>query len=295
MQNRKKITPYKVFSALNMIIMLLLILVTAYPIYYIVIASFSDPGALSRHMGLMWVPRKPYTLSAYVTVFRNPQIITGFVNTLFVLGAGLIVNLTMTMLGAFFLTIKGPILKDAIALMIIFTMYFSGGLIPAYLNIRDLKLMDSLWALILPGAINTANLIIMKSAFQSIPDSLVESARLDGGSFLQILLRVMIPLSKATIAVMVLYYGVGHWNAWFSASVYLRNSQKFPLQLVVRNILKLADASAMGVGAGMDEIAQLAELIKYALIVVTTAPILVLYPFLQKYFVKGVMVGAIKG
>ena len=295
MYHKKKITPYQIFSVLNVLFMLLVILVTAYPVYYIVIASFSDPGALSRHIGLLWAPMKPYTLTAYETVFRNPQIVTGFLNTLFVLGVGLLVNLTMTMLGAFFLTIKGPMLKDAIALMIIFTMYFSGGLIPSYLNIRDLKLMDSLWALILPGAINTANLIIMKSAFQSIPDSLVESARLDGGSYVQILLRVMVPLSKATIAVMVLYYGVEHWNAWFNASIYLRDSEKFPLQLVVRNILQLAGSSAMGGGAGMDEIAQLAELIKYALIVVTTAPILALYPFLQKYFVKGVMVGAIKG
>lgn len=295
MYHKKKITPYQIFSVLNVLFMLLVILVTAYPVYYIVIASFSDSGALSRHIGLLWAPMKPYTLTAYETVFRNPQIVTGFLNTLFVLGVGLLVNLTMTMLGAFFLTIKGPMLKDAIALMIIFTMYFSGGLIPSYLNIRDLKLMDSLWALILPGAINTANLIIMKSAFQSIPDSLVESARLDGGSYVQILLRVMVPLSKATIAVMVLYYGVEHWNAWFNASIYLRDSGKFPLQLVVRNILQLAGSSAMGGGAGMDEIAQLAELIKYALIVVTTAPILALYPFLQKYFVKGVMVGAIKG
>ena len=167
MQNRKKITPYQIFSVINVGFMLLLILVTAYPIYYIVIASFSDPGALSRHIGLLWLPMKPYTLTAYETVFRNPQIVTGFLNTLFVLGVGLAMNLAMTMLGAFFLTIKGPMLKNAIALMIIFTMYFSGGLTPSYLNIRDLKLMDSLWALILPGAINTANLIIMKSAFQS--------------------------------------------------------------------------------------------------------------------------------
>lgn len=295
MQNKKKITPYRVFSVFNVIFMLLLILVTAYPVYYIVIASFSDPGALSRHVGLLWMPMKPYTLSAYEMVFRNPRIITGLLNTLFVLGAGLLINLTLTMLGAFFLTIKGPMLKNAIALMIIFTMYFSGGMIPGYLNIRDLKLLDTLWALVLPGAVSTANLIIMKSGFQSIPDSLIESARLDGGSYLQILLRVMIPLSKATIAVMVLYYGVGHWNAWFNASIYLRDSDKFPLQLVVRNILKLAGSSAMASGAGMDEMAQMAELIKYALIVVTTTPILVLYPFLQKYFVKGVMVGAIKG
>ena len=144
MYHKKKITPYQIFSVLNVLFMLLVILVTAYPVYYIVIASFSDPGALSRHIGLLWAPMKPYTLTAYETVFRNPQIVTGFLNTLFVLGVGLLVNLTMTMLGAFFLTIKGPMLKDAIALMIIFTMYFSGGLIPSYLNIRDLKLMDSL-------------------------------------------------------------------------------------------------------------------------------------------------------
>jgi putative aldouronate transport system permease protein len=214
---------------------------------------------------------------------------------LFVLAAGLVVNLTLTSLGAFFLTIKGPMLKNAITFMIIFTMYFSGGMIPSYLNVKSLGLMDSLWALILPGAISTTNLVIMKSSFSSIPDSLIESARLDGASYGQILMRVIVPLSKATIAVMVLYYGVSHWNSWFNASIYLRNSDKFPLQLVVRNILNLASNSAMTAGGGADEIAQLADLIKYALIVVTATPILVLYPFLQKYFVKGVMVGAIKG
>lgn len=292
---KKKITAYQVFSIFNVIFMLFIILVTAYPIYYIVVASFSDPSGLSRHVGLLWAPIKPYTTSAYETVFRNPLIITGFRNTVFVLVVGLMVNLALTMLGAFFLTIKGPMLKNAITIMIIFTMYFSGGLIPSYLNIKSLGLMDSLWALILPGAISTTNLIIMKSAFAAIPDSLIESARLDGASYTQILVRVMVPLSKATIAVMVLYYGVGHWNEWFNASIYLRSGEKFPLQLVVRNILKLAGNSAMGTGAGMDEMAQLAELIKYALIVVTTTPILVLYPFLQKHFVKGVMVGAIKG
>ena len=294
-EGRKKVTPYQVFSVFNIIIMLLLILVTAYPVYYIVIASFSDPGALSRHTGLLWLPIEPYTTGAYRTVFKNPLIITGFLNTLFVLAVGLAVNLVLTMLGAFFLTIKGPMLRNFITFMIIFTMYFSGGMIPGYLNIKSLGLLDSLWALILPGAISTTNLIIMKSSFQSIPDSLIESARLDGASYTQILIRVMVPLSKATIAVMVLYYGVSHWNSWFSASIYLRDSEKFPLQLVVRNILKMAGDSAMTAGVGMDEVAQLADLIKYALIVVTTTPILVLYPFLQKYFVKGVMVGAIKG
>ena len=291
----KKITGYQVFSFFNILIMLLIIIVTAYPIYYIVVASFSDPGELSRHIGLLWTPLKPYTTSAYEMVFQNPQIVTGFLNTAFVLVAGLLVNLSLTMLGAYFLTIKGPMLKNGITMMIIFTMYFSGGMIPSYLNVKDLGLMDSLWALILPGAINTTNLIIMKSAFASVPDSLTESARLDGASYLQILIKIMAPLSKATIAVMILYYGVGHWNSWFNASIYLRSGEKFPLQLVVQNILNLTSSTAMEAGVGMDEVAQLADLIKYALIVVTAAPILILYPFLQKYFVKGVMVGAIKG
>ena len=155
--------------------------------------------------------------------------------------------------------------------------------------------MDSLWALILPGAINTTNLIIMKSAFASVPDSLIESARLDGASYLQILTKIMVPLSKATIAVMVLYYGVGHWNSWFNASIYLRSGEKFPLQLVVRNILNLTGTTAMGAGVGMDEVAQLADLIKYAVIVVSSAPIMCMYPLVQKYFNQGVMLGSLKG
>ena len=208
---------------------------------------------------------------------------------------GLAVNLILTTLGAFFMTIKGPLLKNAITFMIIFTMYFSGGMVPGSLNIKDLGLLNSLWALILSGGLSTTNLIIMKSAFQSIPDSLVESARLDGASYLQILIKIMIPLSKATMAVMVLYYGVSRWNGWFAASIYLNDSDLFPLQLVMRNILNMATQMAGSTGAGYDELAQLVELIKYALIVVATAPILILYPFLQKYFVKGVMIGAVKG
>lgn len=293
---RKGVNAYRVFTIFNILFMLFIILITAYPIYYIVMASFSDPVSLSKHTGLLWKPLEPFTVSAYEMVFSNPLIVSGFKNTLFILIVGVVVNLLFTMLGAFFLTIKGPVLKSGIAFMIIFTMYFSGGLVPSYLNIKSLGLLNSLWALILPGAISTSNLIIMKSAFQSIPESLIESARLDGARYWQILWRIMVPLSKATIAVMVLYYGVGHWNSWFSASIYLQESTKFPLQLVMRNILNSANAtSSMTGGVGADEMAYYIELIKYALIVVTTTPILILYPFLQKYFTKGVMVGAIKG
>lgn len=290
-----KLNGYKVFSFFNILLMLIVVLVTAYPIYYVVIASFSDPTSLSIHTGLLAAPLKPFTTSAYELVFQNQQILKGFANTMYVMVIGLALNLILTALGAYFLTINGPMLKNVITFMIIFTMYFSGGMIPSYLNIKDMKLLNSLWSLILPSAITTTNLIIMKSAFQAIPESLSESARLDGASYLQILIKIMIPLSKATMAVMVLYYGVSRWNSWFAASIYLNNSDLFPLQLVMRNILNMANQMAGSTGTGADEMAQLVELIKYALIVVTTAPILALYPFLQKYFVKGVMIGAVKG
>lgn len=291
----KKSLGSHIFDSLNFLFMLFIIFITAYPIYYVIVASFSDAGALARYQGALWMPLKPYTLGAYRMVFKDALIVSGFLNTLFILAVGLSVNMVLTSMGAYFLTIKGPKLKTPITFMIIFTMYFSGGMVPAYLNIKDLGLLDSLWALILPGAITTTNLIILKSAFSTIPDSLTESATLDGATYMQILIKIMIPLSKATLAVLVLYYAVAHWNSWFAASIYLRSSEKYPLQLVVHNILKATSAQAMMEGVGMDEASQVAELVKYALIVITTAPILAVYPFLQKYFVKGVMIGAVKG
>lgn len=294
-KRKKKITGYRIFSWINIGIMLLVIFVTAYPIYYVIVASVSSPAALYRHFGALWYPLAPYTFSAYKSVLGNPQIATGFANTLFILVVGVSINIILTMIGGFFLTLKGPMLRKLIATMIIFTMYFGGGLVPAYLNVKELKLINTLWALIIPGAVNTVNLIIMRTAFESIPDSLIESARLDGASYLRILTHIMIPLSKATIAVLVLYYGVGHWNSWFSASVYLQDSSLYPLQLVVHRILDLTRMNEMTTGADISEMAQTAELIKYALIVVTTVPVLVIYPFVQKYFTKGVMIGAVKG
>lgn len=281
----------KVFQCFNYIFMLFIIFVTAYPFFYVIIASFSDPHEFSVFQGFLLQPLKPYTLRAYEIVFSNRLIISGFRNTLFVLVAGVCVNLILTVLGAYFLNIKGPMFKNAIAMMIVFTMYFSGGIIPTYLNVRDFGLLNSLWSLIIPGAINTANLIIMKSAFASVPGSLLEAAELDGASYFQVLWKVMLPLSKATLAVMVLYYGVAHWNAWFNASIYLNKQSLYPVQLVMRNLLETGGQLV----DDMDEMAEYKESIRYALIVVTTTPILVLYPFIQKYFTKGVMIGAVKG
>lgn len=293
---KKRITASKVFDFFNVLFMLFVIFVTIYPVYYVVICSFSDPWALLRKAdGFLWAPVKPFTLKAYEMILDNESVMRGFANTLFVLAFGLTLNILMTIIGGYFLSLKGLMLQDIVAFMIIFTMYFSGGLIPSYLNIKSLGLLNSLWSLIIPAALSTSNLIIMKAGFRSIPDSLIESAKLDGAGHIRILFSVMVPLAKATIAVITLYYGVGHWNSWFSASIYLQNSDLFPLQLVAHNILTLSENGAMIGDMDAIEMQEYANLIKYALIVVSTAPVLALYPFLQRYFVKGVMIGAIKG
>jgi putative aldouronate transport system permease protein len=246
--------------------------------------------------GLMWLPRTPLTLSAYGMVFRHPQILSSYRNTLFVLFAGLVFNMALTSLGAYFLCLKNSMFRKPLSVIIIFTMYFSGGLVPMYLNVQSIGLMNSLWALVIPNAINTYNMLILRSAFANVPDSLIEVAKLDGASHFQILTKIFIPLSGATLAVMVLYYGVGHWNAWFNASIFIQTPSRFPLQLVLRNILLLGQNAEFNAAIADDTTtALMAELIKYALIVVSTAPILLLYPFLQRFFTKGVLIGAIKG
>ncbi|HJA92364.1 MAG TPA: carbohydrate ABC transporter permease [Candidatus Eisenbergiella merdipullorum] len=285
----------RIFSVFNLIFMLLILLVTAYPIYFCVIASFSDPDKLSMNFGAIWLPFQPFTLSAYQKVFSHSLFVSGWLNTLFVVIVGTLVNMVMTVLTAFVLSRKGLLLNRFFTVIIVFTMYFSGGMVPAYLNVKNLGLINSLWSLILPGAISTYNMIIMRTAFQSVPEELSESAQIDGASPFVIMCRILVPLCMPTIAVLVLYYAVGHWNSWFNASIYLQNSSKFPMQLVMKNILDSANVTEMIGDIGGADKARYVELIKYALIVVSTFPIMVLYPFLQKYFVKGVMVGAVKG
>ena len=179
--------------------------------------------------------------------------------------------------------------------LIMFTMFFSGGMIPAYLNIRDLGLYNSLWALILPGALSVYNSIICKTAIESVPESLKESAYIDGANDVIILFRIIVPLIKATLAVLLLYYGVGHWNAWFNASIYLKDNEKLPIQNIMRAIL-IANSNVLNSAAAEnDQVNQFAEAIKDSTIILTTVPVLCIYPFIQKYFVKGVMIGAVKG
>ncbi len=288
-------TGYRIFTVFNYVIVTLIALACLYPFYYVIVASISDPAELLRHNGLLIKPIGEITLEGYKMVFGYKLVRSGFMNTFFILIVGLVINLVMTTLGAYVLSLKDLMLRKPLSVFVIATMYFSGGMIPSYLNIRDLGLMDSLWSLILPGAITTSNMLIMRSAFLSVPDSLAEAARIDGGSHLQILLRVMLPLVKATTAVLVLYYAVAHWNSWFNASLYLRTTSKYPLQLVLRNILVENQTGDMLVDVDPQRTPQVQVLLKYSLIVVSSVPIICIYPFLQRFFQKGVMIGAVKG
>lgn len=293
MLNRRTVSE-RCFDAGNVIFLTLLMVLTVYPIVYVAFASVSDAASLMAHKGMLWKPLG-FSLEAYASVFNNPMILKGYGNTLFVVIVGLAFNLSLTAFGAYALSRKSLRYRKPLMLFIVFTMFFSGGLIPFYFTVKGIGLADSLWALIIPHAINTFNLIIMKTSFEAIPDSLEESAKIDGANDFVILFRIMLPLSMPVIAVMMLYYGVSHWNSWFHAMIFLQDRSLYPLQLVLREILLQGEASSMAVGATDTDVAMLSVTLKYATIIVATVPILFVYPFLQKYFVKGALVGAIKG
>jgi putative aldouronate transport system permease protein len=282
-----------VFMVFNYAFLALIALICLYPMLYVLFASFSNNNLLMRHTGLLFGPAG-FNTAAYERVFKNPMILLGYRNTLFVLIVGVMLALFMSSLGAYFLSRKNVFFKKPIMLAITFTMFFSGGMIPAYLNLRDLHLTNTLWGLIIPGMISTYNMIIMRTSFQSIPESLTEAAIIDGAGHIRILFSVILPLSKAIMAVMILYYGIGIWNSWFWASVLLRNREMYPLQVILREILLQNSALEMSTGVDAGEQESIAITIRYATIIVATVPVLCIYPFLQKYFARGVMIGAVK-
>lgn len=284
----------KVFSVFNVIILLLISFITLYPMLYVIFASISDPVQLIQARGVLLYPLG-FTSMAYKLVLANRSIFTGYMNTLFLLVVGTSCNVAITAIAAYVLSRQNFYWKRLFNFMIVFTMLFSGGLIPLYLTVQRLRLLDSRWALILPTLLTAYNLMIMRTSFASIPYSLEESAKIDGASDLTVLFRIILPLSKAIIAVMVLFYGVNHWNGWFNASIYLDSRSKYPLQLILREILISNDTGGMGNDLGANDQEMIAENIKYATIVVATLPIMCVYPFIQKYFVTGVMIGSVKG
>lgn len=288
----------RLFDGFNAFILLLVVLITLYPFWYVLIASLSDPmHVLQRGAFLFWpvgADGSPgFSLSAYKMVLSNPNIVLGFRNTLYYVVLGSALNMSMTVLAAYPLSRKGVYGIPLLMKLILFTMFFSGGLIPSYLLVRELDLIDSVWAIILPGAISTYNLIILRTSFTALPESLLEAARIDGANDLRILVRIVVPLSLPVLSVILLYYAVGHWNSWFSAVIYLRTRTKYPLQIFLREILISNDTQSM-IGSYSRDAEYISETLKYATTIVVTVPVLLIYPFLQKYFVKGVMIGSVK-
>ena len=285
-----------VFFAVVGVIISLLFVVTAYPMILVLSSSFSDRYAVLSGKVILW----PVNLSidGYKAVFRYPDILIGYRNTLIYTIAGTALNVFVTMIAAYPLARKGWYGRNVITFIFIFTMFFSGGMIPTYIQIRSLGLLNSIWAMILPGALSVYNMIIARTFIDNtIPKELFESAKIDGASEFRCFWNIVLPLSKAVIAVLVLYYAVGHWNAYFNAFIYLSKRELFPLQIILREILIMnnIDQNAMMDDASMATLQGMYDLLKYALIVVASAPIIAVYPFIQKYFVKGVMIGSVKG
>ncbi len=295
MNKKSRLNRMEVFDIVNGTILVILAIILFYPMYYVLLASVSIPAQIAKYRGVMLLPQG-FTLEAYNLVLKNRNILTGYVNTIIVVVAGTFVNMVFTSMLAYVLSRKNLMLKGLLVGMIMFTMYFQGGLIPTFLLIRDLGMLNTRLSLILPVAINTMNLIILRTSFQGVPDGLVESAKIDGAGDLTILTKIILPVSKASLAVITLYYAVYHWNSWFRASIYITRARELlPLQVILREILIANNTTVMSYEANAGDIASLDIILKYATIVVATVPILCLYPFLQRYFVKGVLVGSLKG
>ena len=284
-----------VFDSCNYLVMIGLIVITLYPCYYVLVASVSDPTRIYEGSGLHLYP-KGFAMGAYKSVLSYSQLWISYANTILYVLAGGFLSTLVTVMTAFALTRRGLPFKNTIMMGILFTMYFSGGLIPTFLVVRSLQMVDTRWAVILVPLISTYNLIITISYFRGLPYELEEAAKIDGANDYRVLLQVMIPLAKPIIAVIALYYMVSLWNSYFNEMIYLTSRSKFPLQLVLREILIQNDtASVGGAASNAGDVQSYAENLKFAVIVVSTIPILCVYPFIQKYFVKGVTLGAVKG
>ncbi|MCJ8013235.1 carbohydrate ABC transporter permease [Paenibacillus sp. KQZ6P-2] len=291
----------KLFLVCNYIFVSLALLIVLYPLVYMISASISDPKYVGS--GEMWLWPKGITFDGYKRVFENSSIWTGYRNTIVYTVVGTAINLVVTLPAAYALSRKDFVGRNFFTAMFMFTMFFGGGLVPTYLLIKQLGMINTIWAIVIPSAASIWNIIVSRTFFQSsIPRELQEAAQIDGCTNMRLFIKIILPLSMPIIAVMALFYGVGNWNSYFSALIYLNDTAKYPLQLVLRQILVLQQMSAQGGGAidastaaAMNSKAEIAELVKYAVIIVATVPVIVIYPFLQRYFVQGVMIGSVKG
>lgn len=287
----------RVFGIVNGILLAIVTLLIVYPIYFIIVASVSDPTYVNLGQTLFWP--KGLNISGYQKIFEYSEITTGYLNSIFYTVLGTCINLLVCIPTAFSLSRKELVGRGWINAFFVVTMYFSGGLVPGYLLIKNLGMINTVWALVLPGALNVYNMIVCRSFFMSnISDELFEATKIDGGSYTSFFFKVVLPLSKSIIAVMVLYHALVHWNSYLSALYYIRDTDKYPLQLILRNLT--ASISVDSIQDAMDSAAisekmKASQTVRYAVIIVASIPVFLMYPFVQKYFVKGVMVGSVKG
>ncbi|GGH81334.1 multiple sugar transport system permease protein/putative aldouronate transport system permease protein [Pullulanibacillus pueri] len=285
----------RIFLICNYVFLCILLIAVLYPLIYVLSASFSSTKAVTS--GRVWLWPVDFSLTAYKEVFNYALIWKGYANSIFYTVVGTLINIALTIMAAYPLSRKDFKGKNLFMLLFVFTMIFNGGLIPTYLLVKDLGMLDTRWALIIPNAMSVFNVIITRTYFKTtIPDELLESAQLDGCTDMKFLTRIVLPLSGPIIAVIALFYAVGHWNEYFDALIYLRDQNLFPLQLILKNILAQSeiDPSMIGDIAMLQSRIGLTELLKYALIVVSSLPVLIIYPFVQRHFVKGVMIGSLK-
>jgi putative aldouronate transport system permease protein len=295
-KNIKRSFGSRLFDGLNILFLCFIGFITLYPMYYVLVVSISDGFYVNRNM-VYWYPMG-VNFSVYKSILNYSYFMRAYRNTIIYTVVGTVVNMAMTVLCAYPLSRTELVGRKPLMAFFTFTMFFGGGLIPMYLQVLNLGLIDSMWSLVLPGAISTYNMIVMRTSFQNIPPDLHESAYLDGANDFVVLTRIVLPLSGAVLATITLFYAVGHWNSYFNALIYMNTREKYPLQLVLRNIVIQGSDSDMlnYAGTSTDSASTVVtQNYKYAAIITAVLPILLVYPFVQKFFVKGVMIGSVKG
>ena len=293
----------KIFDMINMVLLTLMMAVILYPLYFIVIASISSPAAVNSGQVLLFP--KGATLEGYKYVLKDNLIWKGYANTIILTVTGTLVNMFLTVTCAYALSKSHLPFIKFIMFAMTFTMFFSGGIIPTYLLVSGMGMRDSIWSLILPTAVSVYNVILMRTYFMnSVPDEIIQAAKIDGCSEIKALAAVVLPLSKPILVTIALFYGVGHWNQFFQALIYISDKDRFPLQLVLRNMLLMGNNAMTSMLSGgmsgenakyMAELMKQIEILKYAVIIVSVLPVLIVYPFLQNFFMKGIMMGSLKG
>lgn len=287
----------KIFFSINYVFMILLAVITLYPMLYVLFCSFSSPNEFALVRGIMFRPAG-FSVEGYRMVLKMSTLWQGYRNTLIYVLVGTSISMVMTIMGAYILSHTDFMLKKVTMILIVFTMYFGGGMIPTYLTVVQMGLNNTMWAVMLPGAVSVYNMIVLRTSFKGIPTALLESATIDGANDVTLLFRIILPLSGAALATITLFYAVGNWSAWYNAMVYLQKRRDlYPLQLYLRELLildKNTDSFMNSLSGTSANSYLMKEIMKYCTIIVSTVPVLLIYPFVQKYFVKGVMVGAIK-